>query len=678
MKSKQFVIDFLIFSFGILGISILSAFFFDSGEINNGLKFGLFQIIGILIPGNSVLFLINKKKLSEIEFFIYSYVIGFAFTILIYFLTIPFQKAMYIGAYYIFLSGITSVYWGYKIFKSKNKTLIFRDYSGIKICFVLGGILLCIQIVMSCALHTLPLQQGNSFYQDYLFGIGNTIELGLEYPIVNFRAIFQGRYYYHYLYNIPLALMHVFLDIPAFNLTAFYGFIPIVIFLIGASYIFFSTFLQRKRYGTVIGMALVLFTTGYETMSTVTYIAHMYMTPNNFDIAIAFGMLLFVAIYKQTQTEVFNIGYFLVAMISFVFSFGSKAPLGIVPFIGCCMLGVLYIFTEKKYRIIFPYIITFFILGIGIYHFILSGNAENTVTISQDVVNNSIYFWGKMPQIKEWLNGFSFNLPEVLSRVLIVVYMSLISYFPIMILVVCSGMIYFIYWKNFKTIEISLVVTVISGMGIMGTFSHFGGSQSYFLAATLPYAALFGMRGIYILLEKKIKTIMRYFIYVFCTGLVVIGIYNSVFITNPIYTLNEFKRGCAFLKGDKVVLEKNDSWSANYVSPEEYEGYLWIRENTPLDTVVLTDMCIARYERYTYSPGIFTERHIYIPLEEDRDVIRKCYKGDLNSIQKVRKIANVEYIIQTKRVTAELALPESCAQIMFENNGIIIYKLNSK
>ncbi len=678
MKSKQFISGFLIFSIGILGISIMSAFFFDAGEIINGLKFGVFQIIGILIPGNSVLFLINKKKLSEIEFYIYSYIIGFAFTILIYFLTIPFQKSKYIIVYYIFLSGISFVYWGYKIFKSKTNFLIFRDYKGIKICVSLGAILLFIEIIMSCALHTLPLQQGNSFYQDYLFGIGNTIELGLEYPIVNFRAIFQGRYYYHYLYNIPLALMHVFLDIPAFNLTAFYGFIPIVIFLIGGSYIFFSTFLRNKACGTIIGMLLILFATGYETMSTVTYIAHMYMTPNNFDVALAFGMLLFAVIYKQTKSESFSACYFFIAMISFTFSFGSKAPLGIVPFIGCCVLGISYIFMKKDYKIILPYIITFFILEIGIYYFILSGNAEGTVSTSHDVVNNSIYFWGVMPQINEWLNGYSFEIPESVSKILIVVYMSLVSYYPIMILFVCSGIIYFIYWKKIKSVDISLVITVVSGMCIMGTFSHFGGSQSYFLAAALPYAVLLGIRAIYVLLQQHLRTIVRSFIYIFCTGLVAVGIYNTVFITDSRYTLQEFKRGCNFLIGNNVTLEKDDSWAANYVSPEEYEGYLWIRDNTPLNTVLLTDLSIAGYERYPYSPGVFTERHVYIPLEEDRNIIKKCYKGDLNSIQKMSENEGVEYIIQTKRVTSELLLPESCAQIVFENNGMIIYKLNFK
>ena len=129
--------------------------------------------------------------------------------------------------------------------------------------------------------------------------------------------------------------------------------------------------------------------------------------------------------------------------------------------------------------------------------------------------------------------------------------------------------------------------------------------------------------------------------------------------------------------GDYDMVEYLDhhSWAANYLTPKEYEAYVWLREHTDQEDVIITNMCIAGYTRYSYSAGVFSERHIYVPLNEDLDIIEKCYEGNTDVLNEVQREHNVKYLVQVKRITSELSLPESYAQRAFENDDVIIYEL---
>lgn len=659
-------------------LSVFSALYFDDGGILHGIKYYLFQVFGMIIPGMALLFLLGVEKLTQIEAVIYSYVLGYGCSLVMYFLMVPFglKSVMHWG--YLVLALISIGYLIYKCKIQKRCIEIENDKSGFVICCVVGVFLLVIELIMSCGLHTLPLHQATSTYQDFLFGVGNTIECSKEYPIINFRAIFQDGYCYHYMNNIHIATMKIVLDIPAFQLTAFYSYMQTVILLTGGAYLFYRSVLGNRKKGIICGMVLVLFTTGYESVHGMTYLAHVYMTPNNFDVALAFCMILVATIYTQKKLDRFNLLYLVVSMISFVFCFGSKAPLGMVAASVCGMLGILYVIKEKRIKLILPYAIVIGILGLLIYTKVLSGNAEVSVKLSSNAEENSIYYWGIMPEVQEWLSGICSSLPEWLSHLFLGTYFGVVSYYPIFIIFVIGIIAFFLYYRRIDIIDIALFLAVPIGIGITMLYSHpDGGSQYYFLLGTLPYAAAFGLRGMYVVMDNhKEKLCKQLLIYLSCFC-VCIGILNTNYATIPMFAANEFSRGVSYLLKRPVQTETHHSWLANLVYPEEYEGYTWLRENTGELDVLMSDMCIAGYTRYTYSEGVFSERYVYIPLEEDRDEIRECYQGEEKAIREVMDKQDVKYMIQTLRITPDLNIPASLGKLVFENDAMKIYELLS-
>jgi len=675
-QGKSNIVQMLGFFVLLFVLSMISAICFDDNGILNGVKYSLFQIFGMHIPGLAILVLICTQKLSQIEILIYSYVLGYGCSLIIYFVTMPFGFKSAMLYFYIIIFIISLAYIIYIYRMRKWRFEVENDRIGFKVCCIIGMGILFVEVVMSCGLHTLPLKQPTSSYQDFLFGVGNTIECSKEYPIINFRAIFQGKYFYHYMHNLHLATMKNILDIPAYHLTAFYSYIQTVLLLVGGSYLFFQSVLGKKKQGVVFGMLLVLLTTGYESAHRMTYLAHLYMTPNNFDVSMAFGMILVSVVYRQTKSEKVNLTYLIISIISFIISFGSKAPLGMIAASVCGVLGILYVIRRRKVKMILPYAILFLACGTIIYTKVLSGNAEASVKLTASAEENSIFVWGLMPDVQNWLINTFGNLPKWLEQLLLGVYFSVVSYYPVFIVFLVGIIGCFLYYKDVRIIDAALFSAVPVGIGITMLFSHPGGSQYYFLLGTLPFAAALGLRGIYKIMYNQKERICKQMLPLLCCFCICFGVLNVYCATDPLFTMNEFRRGFSYIAGQTVETEEHHSWLANLVYPEEYEGYVWLRENTNERDVLISDMCIAGYTRYTYAEGVFSERYVYIPLEEDLDEIRTCYKGKEKAIRKVMDKADVKYMVQTLRVTPDLKIPKSLGTPVFENDAMRIYKLH--
>lgn len=111
------------------------------------------------------------------------------------------------------------------------------------------------------------------------------------------------------------------------------------------------------------------------------------------------------------------------------------------------------------------------------------------------------------------------------------------------------------------------------------------------------------------------------------------------------------------------------------MSQSEYEAYEWIRDNTEMDAIFLSDVFfINRYESYFY-PGAFTERRIL--FNRNDDIIDRgwaCYHGDENAAGSFKK-DGVSYIIQNKYRSPDFRLSETLGENVFENEEMAVYKL---
>jgi len=672
-SEKKVLMQSIIFFILLFVLSIFSSIYFDDGGIINGFKYSIFLLFGMFVPGMALLVFLKPNKLTQIEILLYSFILGYGYSLVIYFFMVPFGLKDMMRVVYFVISIVSLIYLIY-IYRTKAGWFgIENDVNGLIICCIIGSLLLLLEIIMSCALHMLPINRPTSTYQDFLFGIGNTIACTKEYPIVDFRAIFLENYSYHYIYNIHLAVMKIVLDMPAFHLTAFYSYMQVTILLVGGSYLFFRNILGRRKKGIALGMIMVLFTTGYEVVCMVVQLGHMYMTPNNFDIAMAFAMILVAVIYQQTKCDKLNKVYFIVSLISFVISFGSKAPVGIIAVGFCGILGILYIVTQKGLKIVLPYLFLFILFGLVIYLNVLSGNAEQNVKLAGDLEGKSTYALGNLPEIEKWLIQIFGNPPKWFINLFLGIYYSFVSYYPIFIIFSLGILGFFIFYKKIEIVDISLIMITLLSVIITMAYAHLGGSQVYFIMAITPFVTVFGLRGIYVILSNNKQGYCKKTIKCICILCALIGVLNGWYASLPEYYADEFKYALSCISSKKVDIESSARWISNVIYPEEYEAYKWLRENTGDMDILIGDRCTNAYD--IYCEGVFSERYIFIPLEDDKELINACYRGEEKAIHEIVEKKNVKYMIQTFRVTPKLDISESLGEIVFENKAIRIYKL---
>ncbi len=666
-----------IISILLMGIYIvISMIFHDS--VANGLKCGLFFEAGILLPGLVITLLLSAKKdsirINVIELFVYAYCIGQVISIFAYILMMLGLNIRYIYLSLIIASLLLCLTCIHKGVLNDFILKIEYSYTSVYIVSIVSLAIFLITFFMISCNYTVPVDVGNSFYQDYLYGVGNTIELSMEYPPVNFRAIFQENYSYHYLYNLQLAVMKRITGMDAFTMTTYYTGIQSALFLAGSAYLFVSKIIKNPKW-IFIALLFIFFSTGNEEFTLVTYIPHIFFVPNNLDISYANIFCCLAVMMRQMEKEKAVPIYYVVAAASFAMSLGCKAPFACIGLAAVGILGWYYIYHKKAVTSSVLYIITFAaILGI-LYFTILKENASVNLKIanSSGSGSNIFYYWVSMGQISRLAENI---IPYRLIReIILTIADCFISNYPAYLLLIIAA-VFNITSRKIDIIDIMLLCSAAAGIFLVRFISHFGGSQIYFLFASYAYVIVYGIRGIEGK-EEWVKTgKKRIGLIILTGGLFLIGFCNF-WTKTGVYTYTSLEKGVRHILGDNDMVEylEHHSWAANYVTPKEYEAYVWLREHTDQKDIIITNMCIAGYTRYSYSAGVFSERQVYVPLNEDLDIIEKCYEGNIDTLNEVQREHNVKYLVQVKRITPELSLQESYAQKAFENDEVIIYEL---
>ena len=117
----------------------------------------------------------------------------------------------------------------------------------------------------------------------------------------------------------------------------------------------------------------------------------------------------------------------------------------------------------------------------------------------------------------------------------------------------------------------------------------------------------------------------------------------------------------------------------------DYEALCWIRDNTPVDSILVSDRDI-RLEQHTYMyHGTFAERRMWLEgdcylygaywqeRDERRNDIRLIYLNYPEALEKA-KADGVDYVIQTKWIKPDFE-GNGCTPV-FENETVIVWKID--
>ena len=629
-------------------------------------SFFMFQMCCVILPGAALNVLLHIKQLNRIENILLCYVWGFLLNIFVYFLTVPFGLGSYIRIIYAVLAVLAILILLGKTDKGSVAETHISKGEIFAFC-VIAGLFVIYLFVYS--LRWAMTEHGKDFYNDLLFWIGNTIALKEKFLPIDFRALYEG-YKYHYFGSMQQAVAALVTDLPVFNLAVRYSYIEGVLFL-GLSVSCIIMRLIKNHKVAVFTLVLMLFSTGFEEKSVVTYIWHIYQVPMSFEIAVSFELIILMLLLVQNKEKELSPFILTVTAFSLAFCTGTKGPSGAIALFGVGVMCIYWLFCRKEFgKAIFYGTVALLCFG-AVYGFLLAERHQAYVV--DPVVVDAV------ESVQDTFNtgGVSDTLRDKIS----VVMLEVTGYFRYIFLVNPWTFVPALLVSVYKVARrsISIEQTVLFGMvvigSVLGYHMHYGGdSQMYFTLAVFFMAALQTGTGVdsfcRFCQDKKLGNKL---IGSIVLGILLVIVVSSTLRWNYRRSFQEHVRiGLAYLNNKPC--ENVTTW--NWVmSQSEYQAYEWIRDNTETDAVFLSDVFfINRYQSYFY-PGAFTERRIL--FNRNDDIIARgwdCYHGDENAAKSF-KDDGVSYIIQNKYRSPDFRLSETLGENVFENEEMAVYKL---
>lgn len=636
----------------------------------DSLWFILFQVIMVIVPGVALTLLLGLKNISKIEFCGISYALGYAYDIVFYYLFIATGLKSFIipVGIIIFLLSIFIIC-RYK----KNYLSLNFDKKGMIICFTFIFLLLVMQFFLFGCYNILPMRiNGNTYYSDLLYWIGDAIELSRQYPPLDFRQYGQT-YAYHYFSSMQLAVGHLFTGVSVAKFALCFSFIQPIFLLVFSTYILLKQCI--KRYSVIImAMIAFFFTCGNEGETLITFISHTYKAPFGSDISMAFQMIALFFLIQQTRQEKLCISYCAGGIFSLAICLGSKGPYGSILLVGIGVFCIYQLF-KKNYKVAFTWGILALITFFTLYKAVLSappGHHYNAIgrmsfkwfqgIIDYDV---SLQLYGSFAS--------SVRLPEFITEILYIPYYCIISGYAVFLPFLLGLILKFARWKSIEKIDISLISMIFVGIALFVSIKTYGRSQIYFMLAVWPAALVMGYKQLDCLLDlKRVQKKRSYKTGILAAygSFLVLGLYTL--LNNDFYFMEPLKRGAEIFFHPSVVQTDYNTW--NYISNRTFAGYEWIRDNTEKDALLVSDTALGHTDTkpvMSYVVGDFCERRVW---QTDLELIRNLMNNDKYALKKVKDL-EVDYIIQTKWISPDFSLSRSDGKIIYENEEIIVYKI---
>lgn len=657
-------------------IIAITSFFICLGFICNELAFGnafkliAFQIFFIIVPGTALLLLLNLGLKDFNFFFAVSYALGYVLNIIIYFFCRLIAWMDGILLIYVLVSALSIAVIVRKQQMIREQKVVIRDFG---ICTFFLLILCSILFFSYCCNNLLPIAaNGNDYYNDNLYWIGNSIELALEFPPMDFRNS-TNPFHYHYFSSIQMAVVALLTKGSAVEIGFAYSYVQSAVLLAFSCFCFIRAFVKRS-YVTAIALVILYLSAGKTSTTWVTFGGHIYQSSFGMDIALAFSMLTFY-VFSRQLTENFQWRTLFISCLFFICALGCKGPVGAVLL---CSLGILcffWLFKERDWKKSIIFGVSLLVLFAVIYTVFLSGVGAQTLTVgSEDSRQLSII---QIPQITPVYNailGWRVNVPVFIKEIIFMGYYCWKSHMPLFYMFAIVLAFKAVLVRKITIVEGSCIFAGVCGTVCTRIFKHFGYSQMYFLMAAYPFFLLAASIAWDQVLEK-IKTgtgkpVKASLLIAFEIGIIIISsnnIYTNVFVASEEMGYgNCLKNGYLKITGQAVDV----IYANTYVSPADYEAYQWIRKNTDeMSLCVNSRYAVDSYNRPPLAEGAFTERHMYTANIE---LIKSCMQNDTAAIDELCK-RGVSYIIQAKQIFPDFHCPGG--EKVYDGETVAVYDI---
>lgn len=630
----------LIMIFSVL-VSILA-----KQSLMSGMKFALFQIFAILIPGFSLVKVLKLDGETDVKCIALSYFMGYCVNMLIYLCIVPFHLQDYAAVVLFGVDAVCLAYLGILFRKKKIEFCIERDSFGERVCLLFIFVYLVCDFVMYSLNNAIPpMLEANIINGDVTYWIGNTIELTKEFPPKNFRA-YPAPYNYHYFSSMQLALASMVTGIEPVIITVFYQYIQPVFLIIFGSYILFKEYAKRNIL-VIIGITVLLFSSGYEKISIVSYREHMFDAPFGFDYGMGIFLFYIYFILKIYYSERFDWKYCLVSLFCFACLLGVKAPFAAIAIVGTGLMSLCWLFHKewkKSFLVGLPTLIIFIVLYLGV------------VNVSGYSGGDALSVISKTPPVEVGnvsdVNDTVGSVPMV-GKVILMMYYGIISNPAVLLLMIISLIASAIKKRPLaKGSIILLIMTIISEL-ITLFVGMSGNSQMYFLMCAFPVSILIFILNTDTELGNKLYRL-----------LVVIIVLAGMVKWNEGYN-TQFIKLCKVNIG-KMVESNEVDFSENYsISSSQMEAYTWLKLHSVHDTQVFSNKGDGVI-------GIISECYLHGGTELFQSVSEKEQNEYIAEIRNM----NCTYIVYDIAKSPDFVMLSDKCSMVFSNQSTIIYEIN--
>lgn len=666
----------------------ISLFFLFHISLEIIFRFIVLNIISVFLPGLAIISILHVRC-SEITLILYSYAIGYALIIPEYFFAEIFSRKISFQVI-TYAIAILSVFW--LCYKAKKKELFFeyKEGSGTYTDIIFFIIFLILSVSAYSAHYLSPDVCGTFMApRDMQFWVNNTAALKISFPPSNLYMYGSGLNY-HYFSNIPIAFLSSVYGIDIFTLS-FPLYSLTKAFLMAGSVHFLLNTVGSAREMRVLGYLLALFTTGAEQIVVVTYLHHTLLSPFGFDISYAYGIYFVSLLIHQWKVErkSFNLGLrvkwtcghvrlthgdknkefdrncLLLTILFWSVCVGAKGPVGTVLLLLPALLCLFWLVKKQwllafgygisilaVYLLICKYCIGMFSVMNGQSSWQLSGFYTFSDFISFPETDNPIL----EPLI--WLGQKNIVFAVIVKCFLVnpaLIWFGIFSLFR-MCLLFFKGLLD----KRMFYLIFSLSATAVFGFILWMLINAGGYSEMYFgMSALIPVNALVFLA---VMPAKEAGTSTVYIKNTAGALLVLCCIYAYCFSsyaeTGAVWSVQE---------GINKLADANKSdcqdTEQNSIRRSDTDALKWIRDNTPLDSIVLSDKAVITENTHYYLYGLFCERQQYLEgtdmlvlagedvqneIQRRKDLISDIYNN--GGIEKARE-EGVDYIVQTKDIT---------------------------
>lgn len=676
-NSKEIIHSLFIFSVLSLVLSV-SAIFLNV-PLEKCIRFSLYQVFLIFLPGTALTVVLFKhKEFTYLSFLFISYALGYAVNILEYFLLV-FVGISGRNANCISVSVCVAALLYACLVKHTTR---FKHFSREDLLWgVLFSLLIFVLYFAYSANCVIPSESNNSafYHKDGLYWVENAAALKLAFPPPELRC--NGmKFYYHYFSGIHLAFSSLVTGIDLFSLAYPLYVLTRALIVFGGAYTAAHVII-RNNYLRYIFVFALLFSTGLEKYTEVHYIAQLIYIPMGFDLALGYGAYVFALMFDQDRKK-FNLTECICTALAMLMAAGHKAPLALIfmAFAGVICLKWL---LKKEFSKVFIYgfaLIAVFsfvmIVCIGVFNPAESGNNAGEFGINANLRNTRLYAWHEHYRMAD-ATSFS-EIILSLSTWALAMGCMLLAVNPFILLVDAICVFKMTRNRSWDFFNSALLISALFGT-CMGMFTlQSGMSQMYYSMASFLPGLLLGLKDCEISKRKASA---------FCAvaaGFLLL-IQSEFFLRDVLdFSLQKFQTLCAGGLPSPPENGTDYPYAPDSIQYADYKALEWIRENTPADSIIISDRDICLEQRTYMYHGTFCERQMYLEGEcylygmwderdERRDRVRWIFLNDEDAFLTVKE-EGADYIVQTKWIRPDYQ-GHGCT-LVYETDTINVWKID--